>query len=113
MLLDGADTAIGGYFRGIDLKDAAKASAMLKLCALVTTKFAVARRDVQKTDSAGRATNEDIMRARARLRNVLDPQDVGTTGAAQDNGTHGQPRPPQIPCRSDSAEPVRNVSAVQ
>ena len=44
VLLDGADTAIGGYFRGIDLKDPAKASRMLKLGTRVTTRFADERK---------------------------------------------------------------------
>jgi uncharacterized OB-fold protein len=44
VLLDGADTAIGGYFRGIDLKDPARASAMLKLGTRVITRFAEQRK---------------------------------------------------------------------
>lgn len=40
VLLDGADTAIGGFFRGIDLKDPAKAAQLLKLGTRVMTRFA-------------------------------------------------------------------------
>jgi len=40
VLLDGADTAIGGFFRGIDLKDPHKAAEKLKIGTRVTTKFA-------------------------------------------------------------------------
>jgi uncharacterized OB-fold protein len=44
VLLDGADTAIGGFFRGIDLKDPAKASKQLALGTRVITKFANERK---------------------------------------------------------------------
>jgi uncharacterized OB-fold protein len=44
VLLDGADTAIGGYFRGVDLKDPARAAAMLKLGTRVMTRFAEKRK---------------------------------------------------------------------
>jgi uncharacterized protein len=44
VLLDGADTAIGGFFRGIDLKDPAKAAEMLKLGTRVITRFAEERK---------------------------------------------------------------------
>jgi uncharacterized protein len=37
--LDGADTAIGGLFRGIDLKDPAAAATRLAIGTRVTTKF--------------------------------------------------------------------------
>lgn len=40
VLLDRADTAIGGYFRGIDLTDPAKAAVRLKIGTRVTTRFA-------------------------------------------------------------------------
>ncbi len=40
VLLDGADTAIGGYFRGIDLSDPARAAERLKIGTRVMTKFA-------------------------------------------------------------------------
>lgn len=40
VLLDGADTAIGGFFRGIDLKDPAKAAQLLKLGTRTITRFA-------------------------------------------------------------------------
>ena len=61
VLLDGADTAIGGYFRGVDLKDPAKASAQLKLGTRVNTKFAEQRKgDVLdfwfELEGAGHAT---------------------------------------------------------
>lgn len=39
VLLDGADTAIGGYFRGVNLKDPAKAAEKLKIGTRVQTKF--------------------------------------------------------------------------
>jgi uncharacterized OB-fold protein len=44
VLLDGADTAIGGFFRRIDLKDPAKAAEMLKLGTRVITRFADQRK---------------------------------------------------------------------
>jgi len=44
VLLDGADTAIGGFFRGIDLKTPAKAAEMLKLGTRVITRFADERK---------------------------------------------------------------------
>ncbi len=44
VLLDGADTAIGGFFRGINLKDPAKAATMLKLGTRVVTRFADERK---------------------------------------------------------------------
>jgi uncharacterized OB-fold protein len=44
VLLDKADTAIGGYFRGLDLADAAKAAAKLKVGTRVKTKFAEQRK---------------------------------------------------------------------
>ena len=44
VLLDGADTAIGGYFRRVDLTDPAKAAAMLKLGTRVITRFAEQRK---------------------------------------------------------------------
>jgi len=40
VLLEGADTAIGGYFRGIDLSDPAAAAEQLKIGTRVMTKFA-------------------------------------------------------------------------
>ena len=40
VLLDGADTAIGGFFRGIDLSDPAKAAKQLALGTRVITRFA-------------------------------------------------------------------------
>lgn len=43
VLLDGADTALGGYFKGIDLKDPAAAAAKLKVGTRVMTKFAEKR----------------------------------------------------------------------
>lgn len=39
VLLDGADTAIGGYFRGVDLSDGSQAAARLKIGTRVMTKF--------------------------------------------------------------------------
>lgn len=44
VMLDGADTAIGGYFRGVDLSDPAKASEKLKVGTRVTTRFAEQRK---------------------------------------------------------------------
>ncbi len=41
--LDGADTAIGGFFKGIDLKDPATAAQLLKVGTRVITKFAEQR----------------------------------------------------------------------
>lgn len=43
VLLDGADTAIGGYFRGIDLTDPQAAARELAVGTRVTTKFAEKR----------------------------------------------------------------------
>ncbi len=40
VMLDGGDTAIGGFFRGVDLSDPAKAAERLKVGTRVTTKFA-------------------------------------------------------------------------
>jgi uncharacterized protein len=37
---DGADTAIGGFFRGVDLSDPAKAGAALKIGTRVVTRYA-------------------------------------------------------------------------
>ena len=42
-MLDGADTAIGGFFKGVDLKDPAKAAEVLKVGTRVTTKYAEKR----------------------------------------------------------------------
>jgi hypothetical protein len=39
VLLDKADTAIGGFFRGLDLSDPAKAAAKLKVGTRVKTRF--------------------------------------------------------------------------
>jgi uncharacterized protein len=44
VLLDSADTAIGGLFRGVDLSDAAAAAKRLAIGTRVTTKFADQRR---------------------------------------------------------------------
>ena len=43
MLLDGADTALGGYFRGIELSDPAAAAQQLKIGTRVTTRYAKQR----------------------------------------------------------------------
>jgi hypothetical protein len=43
VLLKGADTAIGGYFKGIDLTDGAKAAAQLAIGTAVITRFAKER----------------------------------------------------------------------
>jgi len=43
VLLDGADTAIGGYFKGVDLSDPAKAAENLAIGTRVMTKFAEKR----------------------------------------------------------------------
>ena len=40
VLLDGADTAIGGYFRGIDLSDPNQAARLLAIGTRVITRFA-------------------------------------------------------------------------
>lgn len=40
VMLDGGDTAIGGFFRGVDLSDPAKAAEKLKIGTRVTTRFA-------------------------------------------------------------------------
>jgi uncharacterized protein len=39
VLLDGADTAMGGFFKGLDLTDPAKAAAKLKIGTRVITRF--------------------------------------------------------------------------
>lgn len=44
VLLDGADTALGGYFREIDLADPQKAAEKLKIGTRVTTRFAEHRK---------------------------------------------------------------------
>lgn len=44
VLLDGADTALGGYFKGIDLSDAAAAAKKLAIGTRVVTKFADQRK---------------------------------------------------------------------
>jgi uncharacterized OB-fold protein len=44
VMLDGADTAIGGLFRAVDLSDAAAAAKRLAIGTRVTTKFADQRR---------------------------------------------------------------------
>ena len=44
VLLDGADTAIGGFFRGVDLKDPAKAAKQFALGTRVITRFADERK---------------------------------------------------------------------
>lgn len=44
VLLDGANTALGGYFRGIDLTDPAKAAEALAIGSRVVTKFADQRK---------------------------------------------------------------------
>ncbi len=43
VLLDGADTALGGYFKGLDLTDPAKAAEKLKIGTRVVTRFAEQR----------------------------------------------------------------------
>ena len=43
VLLDGADTAIGGYFKGIDLKDPATAAQKLAIGTRVEARFAEKR----------------------------------------------------------------------
>jgi uncharacterized protein len=43
VLLEGADTAIGGYFKGIDLSDGAAAAAKLAIDTPVITRFAKER----------------------------------------------------------------------
>ena len=43
VMLDGADTAIGGFFKGVDLSDAATAATKLKVGTRVTTTFAEKR----------------------------------------------------------------------
>ena len=43
VLLDGADTALGGFFRGVDLSDAAAAAERLKIGQRVKTRFAERR----------------------------------------------------------------------
>jgi uncharacterized OB-fold protein len=42
--LDGADTAIGGYFKGVDLSDPKKAAEQLKVGTRVLTRFAEQRK---------------------------------------------------------------------
>lgn len=44
VLLKGADTAIGGYFKGLDLTDCAAAAAKLKVGTKVITRFAEERK---------------------------------------------------------------------
>ena len=44
VLLDGADTALGGYFRGVDLNDASVAAAELAVGTRVITRFAEQRK---------------------------------------------------------------------
>jgi uncharacterized OB-fold protein len=43
VLLDGADTAMGGFFKDLDLTDPAKAAAYLKIGTRVVTRFAEQR----------------------------------------------------------------------
>ena len=43
VMLDGADTGLGGFFKGVDLSDPAKAAERLKVGTRVTTKFAEKR----------------------------------------------------------------------
>jgi uncharacterized protein len=43
VMLDKADTAIGGFFRGVDLSDPAKAAEKLKVGARIVTRFAEKR----------------------------------------------------------------------
>ncbi|MGE0418424.1 MAG: Zn-ribbon domain-containing OB-fold protein [Acetobacteraceae bacterium] len=43
VLLDGADTALGGYFKGVDLSDPRKAAEQLAIGTRVVTKFAEKR----------------------------------------------------------------------
>ena len=43
VMLDGADTAIGGFFRGVDLAEAGQAAERLKVGTRVTTRFAEKR----------------------------------------------------------------------
>jgi uncharacterized protein len=43
VLLDGADTAIGGFFKGVDLKDPAAAAQALKIGTRVKTRYAEKR----------------------------------------------------------------------
>lgn len=44
VLLDGADTALGGYFKGVDLKDPEAAAQKLAIGTRVMTKFAEQRK---------------------------------------------------------------------
>ena len=44
LMLDGADTGIGGFFKGLDLTDPAKAAGRLKVGTRVTTRFAERRK---------------------------------------------------------------------
>lgn len=44
VLLDGADTALGGYFKGVDLTDPEKAAEKLAIGTRVMTKFAEQRK---------------------------------------------------------------------
>ena len=44
VLLDGADTALGGYFKGVDLTDPARRRRQLKIGTRVVTKFAEQRK---------------------------------------------------------------------
>jgi uncharacterized protein len=43
VLLDGADTALGGFFKGVDLTDPAKAAERLQIGTRVVTRFAEKR----------------------------------------------------------------------
>jgi uncharacterized OB-fold protein len=43
VLLDGADTALGGYFKGVDLTDPAKAAETLRIGTRIVTRFAEQR----------------------------------------------------------------------
>ena len=43
VMLDGADTALGGFFRGVDLSNSAEAAKKLAVGTRVTTKFAEKR----------------------------------------------------------------------
>ena len=44
VLLDGADTALGGYFKGVDLSDPKKAADQLAIGTRVVTRFAEQRK---------------------------------------------------------------------
>ena len=43
VMLDGADTALGGFFKGLDLSNPAKAAEALKVGTRITTRFAEKR----------------------------------------------------------------------